>query len=182
MTNAAEHVGDIGGGDPLVRVCLDIERHVGALGWDQPARLFALVSTAELLAAEPSLAASLAEGDEPAPDALSAVEQDDFHAGGDLIEDLARIVWPEVVLGCALSVERVFVPPEVEPDIPDEPDAAADFVNTHPRRQDVRVVVAVTRAPATHGVARLKTAPDELLSGADLVPGLARALARTLES
>nr|NLI49087.1 hypothetical protein [Propionibacterium sp.] len=166
----------------MVRVCRDIEQHVGALGWDQPARLFALVPTLELLAAEPSLAAALAEPADRSADALSAVEQDEFHAGGDLIEDLARIAWPETVRGCALSVERVFVPPEVEPHIPDEPDAAADFVAAHPRRQDVRVVVAVTRSGAAHGVARLKSAPDALLSGADLVPGLARALARTLES
>ena len=27
----------------LIAVLLDIERHVGELGWDQPARLFALV-------------------------------------------------------------------------------------------------------------------------------------------
>ncbi len=168
--------------DALVRVCVDIERHVGGLGWDQPARLFALVPTGALLAAEPSLAAALADPAEPDADALSAIEQDDFHAGGDLLTDLERIAWPDAVHGCALSVERTFVPPAVEPDIPDDPDAAADFVNAHPQRQDLRVVVGVTRAGGVHGLARIKTAPDELLSGADLVPGLARALARTLES
>lgn len=170
------------GGSPLVDVCLDIERHVGGLGWDQPARLFALVPTQELLAAEPSLAAALSGPRDALDGALSAVEQDDFHAGGDLVSDLERIAWPEGVQGCALSVERVFVPPSVETDIPDDPDAAADFVNAHPQRHDVRVVVAVSRAGDSHGVARLKTSPAELLSGADLVPGLARALARTLES
>ena len=36
-------------GDPaLQRVLLEIEGHVGRLGWDQPARLFALVNTDEL--------------------------------------------------------------------------------------------------------------------------------------
>lgn len=181
MTDGAEQE-RTSGGDPLVRVCVDIERHVGGLGWDQPARLFALVPTRELLAAEPALAAALAEPSGPDADALSAVEQDDFHAGGDLLTDLERIAWPPAVHGCALSVERVFVPPAVESEIPDDPDAAADFVAAHPQRQDVRVVVGVTRAGAMHGLARLKTAPDDLLSGADLVPGLARALARTLES
>ena len=45
--------------DALVAALLEVERHVGRLGWDQPARLFALVPTAELLAAEPSLAEHL---------------------------------------------------------------------------------------------------------------------------
>lgn len=167
--------------DPLVAVAVDIERHVTALGWDQPARLFALVDTAELVAAEPSLAAALGASPDTAAGTLTAVEQDEFHAGGDLVADLERISWPAGVLGCALSVERVFVPPAAEPDIPDDPDAAADFVNSHPDRHDVRVVVAVDRVGGVHGVARLKSAPEELLSGAELVPGLARALAATLE-
>ena len=166
---------------PLVAVCLDIERHVGASGWDQPARLFALVPTRELLAAEPALADAVG-GAEAAEGALTAVEQDEFHAGGDLVEDLARVAWPDAVAGCALSVERVFLPPSGEADIPDDPDAADAFVVTHPQRRDVRVVVAVTRAGVRHGVARLKESPEELLGGADLVPGLARALARTLEA
>lgn len=167
--------------DPLVAVCLDIERHVGASGWDQPARLFALVPTRELLAAEPSLADAV--GDRQAREgALTAVEQDEFHAGGDLVEDLARIAWPDAVAGCALSVERSFLPPSAEAGIPDDPDAAADYVAQHPQKQDVRVVVAVTRAGGRHGVARLKESPADLLGGADLVPGLARALARTLEA
>lgn len=167
--------------DPLTAVCADIERHVGASGWDSPARLFALVSTADLLAAEPSLAASIEDADRLPPGHLTAVEQDGFRTGGDLVADLQRIAWPPGVAGCALSVERVFVPPAVEPQIPDDPDAAADFVNHHPERHDVRVVVGVLRTGASHGMARLKSRPHELLGGTDLVPGLTRALTRTLE-
>lgn len=168
------------GSTPLTRVLLEIEQHVAHLGWDQPARLFALVPTRELVAAEPSLAAHFG-GEDHQPDDLTAVEQDEFHAGGDLVDDLARVAWPATVTGCVLSVERVFVPSDVEADIPDDPDAASDFVNQHPQRQDVRVVVGVTRDGSTHGLARLKSEPDELLSGTELVPGLARALAQTLE-
>lgn len=168
------------GSTPLTRVLLEIEQHVAHLGWDQPARLFALVSTRALVAAEPTLASQFGGSEHPA-DALTAVEQDEFHAGGDLAEDLARVAWPETVVGCVLSVERVFVPSEVEADIPDDPHAASDFVNHHPQRQDLRVVVGVTRDGDAHGLARLKTQPEELLSGTDLVPGLARALAQTLE-
>ena len=167
--------------DPLIAVCAEIEHHVSASGWDQPARLFALVPTAELLAAEPSLAQALGSDERPT-DQLTAVEQDEFHAGGDLVADLERVSWPDAVAGCALAVERVFVPASAEADIPEDPDDAAEFVGQHPDRQDIRVVVAVTRAGGVHAVARLKTAPEDLLSGAELVPGLARALARTLEA
>lgn len=157
----------------------EVERHVGHGGWDQPARLFALVGTADLVAAEPSLAARLTHPG-LAPDALSSIEQDEFHSGADLLDDLDRIIWPPAVLGCAIAVERTFVPPDVEPELPADPDAAADLVARHPRRQDVRVVVGVTRAGDHHGLARLRTQPEELLGGADLVPGLTEALARTL--
>lgn len=165
----------------LETVCLDIERHVSSLGWDQPARLFALVDTAQLVAAEPHIEAALGADVSRQPGHLTAIEQDEFHAGGDLAADLERIAWPEAVVGCALAVERVFVPPAAESDIPEDPDAAADFVNTHPLREDVRVVVAVNRGGDVQGIARLKSAPEELLIGSGLVPGLARALARTLE-
>lgn len=165
--------------DALVTALLEVERHVGHGGWDQPARLFALVPTAELLAAEPSLAAQLAHTD-PAPDALSSVEQDGFHAGNDLVGDLDRITWPAAVAGCAIAVERTFVPPDVEPELPEDPEDAAAFVASHPRRQDIRVVVGVLRGGDHHGLARLRTRSEDLLGGADLVPGLTAALALTL--
>jgi hypothetical protein len=41
--------------------------------------------------------------------------------------------------------------------------------------------VGVTRAGGVHGIGRLKAEPDEVLGSPDLVPGLARALTRTLD-
>lgn len=93
--------------DSLVAALADIERYVTKSGWDQPARLFALVSTAQLLEAEPDLANHLHE---TSPDALSAIEQEQFHAGDDIVATLARIGWPEPVVGCALALERTFLP------------------------------------------------------------------------
>lgn len=167
--------------DALVAVLMDVERHVKTAGWDQPARMFALVETRVLVEAEPSLVETLGDPDARPDGALSAVEQDEFHAGHDLVGDLERISWPEGVAGCALSVERLFVPAHVEPLIPEDPDEAADFVAQHPERQDIRVVVGVMRDGQTHGIARVKSSPDDLLAGAELVPGLAKALARTFE-
>lgn len=166
--------------DALVAALLEIERHVAHGGWDQPARLFALVPTAELLAAEPTLAPQLARSDGIPEGALSSVEQDGFHTGGELVDDLELIAWPPTVHGCAVAVERLFVPPHVEADIPDDPDAASSFVSDHPDRRDVRVVVGVTRTGARYGLARVRTNPDDLLAGDDLVPGLSSALSRTL--
>lgn len=165
--------------DALVAALIEIERHVGHGGWDQPARLFALVGTAELLAAEPSLAVQLDRPGQP-EDALSSIEQEGFHTGADLVEDLAQITWPPTVTGAAIAVERLFVPPHVEALIPDEAVAAETFVAAHPERRDVRVVVGVTRAGGRFGVARLRSNPDDLLSSTDLVPGLGDVLARTL--
>ncbi len=169
----------------LVAVLLEIERHVGADGWDQPPRLFALVSRAEFAATDPALAAELgltdpAGGPEAPPDALTAVEQDEFTPNRELTEELAEISWPPTVAGCALSLVRTFLPASAEGEIPDEPGAAAAYVAAHPDAEEIRVVVGVDRAGHRHGVARLASQPGELLAAEDLIPGLAVVLAHTL--
>ena len=167
----------------LIAALLELERHVREGGWDPPVRLFALALTDDLVASEPELAAALglrgsAMGGPD--DALTAIEQDGFVSTGDLLEDLAAVEWPETVFGCAISVERTFLPTTVEVDLPEDPAAAAELVATHPDREDVRVLVGVDRAGHRHGVARLVSQPDELLAADDLVPGLTSALAHTL--
>lgn len=170
--------------DALLAALIDLEHHVGSAGWDQPPRLFALVLTDAFAAAEPALAAQMglrttAQG--AAPEALTAVEQDEFEASGDLLGDLAELSWPETVFGCAISAERTFLPAGQEGDLPEGAAAAAAYVAAHPARQDIRVVVGADRAGHVHGVARLVSQPDQLLGAADLVPGLGAALAHTLE-
>ena len=50
--------------DPaLAAAVLEIETHVADAGWDQPARLYALVDTVRLVAHEPALAASMGLSD-----------------------------------------------------------------------------------------------------------------------
>jgi hypothetical protein len=111
---------------------------------------------------------------------LTAVEQEDFATTGDLVDDLAGIEWPASVDGCAVAVERLFLPAGSEPDLPADPVAAGELVATHPDRQELRVVVGVDRDGRRHGVGRLRSRPEELLGAADLVPGLAEVLAHTL--
>ena len=169
--------------EALVAALIELEHHVAESGWDQPPRLFALVRTDELIAAEPQLAQQQglrgsAQGGHP--DALTAIEQDQFDPGADVVGELVDIVWPETVLGCALSMESSFLPAGAEVGVPEDPSAAARFVADHPLRQDIRVVIGVTRDGSQHGVGRLVSQPDELLGAADLVPGLGTVLAHTL--
>ncbi len=170
-------------GDPLIAALMELERHVGADGWDQQPRLFALVPTDAVISAEPELAAQMglrgsAEGGHP--DALTAIEQDHFQPGADLVSELATIAWPAQVYGCALSMESSFLPSDAEADIPSDPDEASDYVAKHDQRQEMRVVVGADRDQHRHGVGRMRSHPDELLGAPDLVPGLTTLLADTL--
>lgn len=169
--------------EALLAALVELEHHAAEGGWDAPPRLFALVETDALATAEPDLARSLGlrtSADGAAPGALTAIEQDAFVPTDDLLSDLGAIEWPDDVFGTAVATVRTFLPSSVEVDLPDDPGEAAALVAGHPDAQEIRVVVGVDRSGAQHGVARLRSQPDELLAGTDLVPGLATALAHTL--
>ena len=165
--------------DALAAAVLEVERHVGRAGWDQPSRLFALVPTAELLDAAPELAGQL--GAEHPVDHLSSIEQEDFHNGLALFEALAHLAWPPSVAGCVLSVERAFLPSQYESELPDDPAQASDAVSNHPQRQELRLVTGVLRTGERHAVARVRSDPSQLLGGENLAPGLSTALLATLD-
>jgi hypothetical protein len=167
---------------PLTRAALEIDEYVASLGWDQPARLFALVDTGDLLANEPALARQL--GLEPgAAGELTPIEQEELPRGAKLDEFLGTIAWPDAVAGCALVVERLILPPSAESQLPQgksERELTA-FVAKHPDRQEVRMTVAVLRDGTRETALRLreKDSAREVLTGPDLVPGLADALLTT---
>jgi hypothetical protein len=172
----------------LTMLVREIENHVAEGGWDQGARLFALVPTVELLAREPGLAALLGvDPNDPGRDpdgALTPVEQEELPDHASIEELLAGLAWPDDVVGAALVVERVVLPPEVEADLPTDETAALAVMAGHPLRQDVRLAVATLR-DGTRSAAmrfRLHDDPVQVLVGPDLVPGLADALAATLEA
>lgn len=163
----------------------EVDRHLAAGGWDQPPRLFALVKTADLLESEPALAESLGLATAPGDDeGLTPVEQDSLPAGEPLDEWLAGIGWPAEVFGCALAQEVLALPPSVEADMPD--DAGTDTVEwaaSHPLRREVRMLVGVLRDGSRTSILRIRAsagADDDLVTGDDLVPLLADALAATL--
>lgn len=170
----------------LSRAVIEIERHVSSGGWDQPAQLFALVPTAELLRAEPQLAAELGAKDLSQP--LTPVAQGDLPDGMDdehLADALARIEWPDGVSGCALAVERIVLPAAAEAGLPD--DSAdieiARLAGSDPRRHEVRMVAAVLRDGDRFGAVRLRTHDEDtaVLTGTDLVPTLCEVLSLTFE-
>lgn len=168
--------------DPLDLVALDIERHVASDGWDQPHRLFALVPTEELLREEPQLVDQDNLAD-LAPGALSAIEQEGLPATSALESTLARVAWPDTVTGVALAIERIVVPPEAERDLPSRPEEAVDHLAEHPNRQDVRLVVAVTRDGRACCLLRQRAhdRDDRVARGSDIAPGLVAALRATFD-
>ncbi|AXI79362.1 PPA1309 family protein [Peterkaempfera bronchialis] len=167
---------------PLTRAVLEIDGYAATMGWDLPARLFALVDTGRLLSSEPALAEQLGlEGGETG--GLTPVEQDELPDGMALDDFLGTIAWPDVVSGCALVVERLMLPPGAEAKLPEGTDQRqlAAWVAEHPERQEVRITAAVLRDGSRETALRLraKDSEREVLTGAELVPGLSEALLAT---
>ncbi len=170
--------------DPaLAAAVLEIESHTATAGWDQPARLYALVDTARLVEHEPELAAAMGLDEASAEGSLTPVEQDQLPAETELESVLESIGWPPDVSGCAAVVERLVLPPEVDAELPDEAAAAVEFARQHPLRQEVRIVAGATRAGATYCALRMRAHDDDqsVVGGADLVPELLELLTTTLE-
>lgn len=160
----------------LQSVVREIEGHAAQQGWDQPSQIFALVPTADLVAADPSLKEILGDGE------LTPVEQEPL-GDGPLEAVLARIVWPESVAGCAVVAERLVLTSDAAGDIPEDPQEAEAFVAQHPDRHEVRLVAAILRNGDTWCALRLRAHDDDnsVLVGPDLVPRLVELLRGTLE-
>jgi hypothetical protein len=170
--------------DPaLAAAVLEIENHIAQAGWDQPARLYALVETARIVAQEPDLAAQMGLDAASEDGSFTPVEQDALPPGQALEVTLESIAWPDDVAGCAAVVERLVLPPEVDPEIPEDPEDAELFAREHPLRQEVRIVAGATRAGATYCALRLRAHDDDqsVVDGTELVPGLLDLLRTTLE-
>ena len=180
---SADLTADLDTDPALAAAVLEIETHAAADGWDQPARLFALVHTARLVEHEPHLAAAMGLDEASAEGSLTPVEQDQLSAEQELEEVLETITWPAGVAGCAAVVERLVLPPEADAELPEEPVAAHEYARGHPLRQEVRIVAGATRAGATYCALRMRAHDDErsVVGGADLVPQLLALLGTTLE-
>jgi hypothetical protein len=160
----------------------EIEAHVAGSGWDQPTRLYALVLTQQLLASEPSLADEVSEGEE-AP-LLTSVEQADLPEHEDLTDLLARLSWPDGVLGLAVVAERIMLPADAEAELPTDREEARQAVMRDPRRHEMRLAAASLRDGSRYCLLRLREhdSNDSVLSGPDLITDLADLLHESLTS
>ena len=183
MTGTDDLLGPLDVDPALAAAVLEIESHLADGGWDQPARLYALVDTAQLVEREPQLAAAMGL-DEPSEDgSLTAVEQDQLDPDQMLEDVLEQITWPPGVTGCAAVVERLVLPPGADGAVPEDPVSAHEFARDHPDRQEVRIVAGATRFGATYCALRLRAHDDDqsVVGGVDLVPGLLQLLGATLD-
>jgi len=171
--------------DAVLRTAVrEIEVHAAEAGWDQPARLYALVPTTDLMAREPQLATAMGLDEASAAGSLTPVEQDQMPADGTLEKALEQIMWPAEVFGCAAVVERLVLPPGSDALIPEDAQAAEEYAASHPDRREVRIVAGATRQGSTYCALRLRS-HDDLLSvveSTDLVPALLQLLLNTLDN
>ncbi|QCW50332.1 hypothetical protein FE634_07780 [Nocardioides dongxiaopingii] len=175
--------GDLDADPALASAVLEIEGLLAADGWDQPARLYALVDTAQLVVQEPALASLMGLDADAERGSLTAVEQDALDPAVPLEQVLESILWPPGVAGVAAMVERLVLPPGSDDELPDDPVQAQEFARDHPDRQEVRIVAGATRAGSTYCALRLKAHDDDtsVVGGVDLVPGLLALLQATLD-
>jgi hypothetical protein len=172
--------------DPdLAAAVAEVEEFAAAAGWDKAPQMFALVPTADLLTAQPSLAPTLADAGVFTPIAQDAL------AGGDLSEALSQILWPAEVVGCVLVQEIVVLPPAaVQPDatVPgtaaresNDVEITAEQAAAHPDRAEARLAAGVLRGrPGGACLLRVRGDHDATpLRGADLAPNLLTALQAT---
>lgn len=161
----------------LLPVLAELEAHAADAGWDQPAKLFALVPTAELVDAEPALAQAL--GLDSGAAGLTPIDQE-LPADTDLESALGSMMWPGDVVGCAAVVERVVLPPSA--DLPEDREEAVAYAAAHPERQELRMIVAATRDGGTACALRFRSHddPESVVTGPDLVPALLQLLQATL--
>lgn len=158
--------------EALVR---EVEQHVGNAGWDQPTRLFALIPTAAVIAANPIVAKELGiTGDLP----LTSVEQE-LDSQTNLEDLLGTIAWPQDVQGAILVLERIVLPPAAESELPTDTESELiDAAATHPERRDVRIVSAVLRSGQNLNALRHRT-HDEVTAVA-VAPNLVNRLNEAL--
>ncbi|MFI7669667.1 PPA1309 family protein [Nocardia sp. NPDC049526] len=183
----------------LARSVREVAEFVDAEGWGRPPQMFALVPTADLVAAEPGLLDQLDQGSELTPIAQESFPEDITGGSMALDEFLATTSWPEAVSGCVLVQEIVVLPPDAESTLDDAltplladheaADAAARAAaETHPGRRTARLFAAVLRTGADLCLLQVKPEDDaddfgdlDLRTYPNLAPNLIEALHHTME-
>src|SRR5437763_12767840 len=105
----------------------------------KPPQVYALAEKISPVSADHKLYAKIRDA---RPDVVILVEQEPL-PGGDLIEVLASIHWPEDVVGCVLVAELTALPPGSKEDAPIDPVMAEQWASTHPDGRPARLAVGV---------------------------------------
>lgn len=185
----------------LYRCIREVAEYADGEGWDRPPQLFALVPTADLVAAEPTLEDQLADGAELTPIAQEPLPDDLRGDAMALDEFLATTSWPPAVAGCVLVQQIVVLPPDAEQTLDeaiaplladrDAADRAArEAAVTHPGRRDARLFVGILRDGVALSLLQIRPDEDEddpfgdldLRTAPNLAPNLVEALRHTLEN
>ncbi len=183
----------------LYRCIRDVAEYADSEGWDQPPQLFALVPTADLVAAEPTLEEQLDDGAALTPIAQEALPDDLTGDSMALDEFLATTSWPPAVHGVVLVQQIVVLPPTAEQTLDEaiapllaDRDAAdqagRDAAQTHPERRDARLYAGVLREGVSLCLLQLRPEEDDafpdldLRTAPNLAPNLVEALRHTLEN
>ncbi|WP_439956303.1 PPA1309 family protein [Nocardia mikamii] len=183
----------------LYRCIRDVAEFADTEGWDQPPQLFALVPTADLVAAEPTLEDQLDDGAALTPIAQEPLPDDLTGDSMALDEFLATTSWPPAVEGVVLVQQIVVLPPTAERTLDEaiapllaDRDAAdragRDAAQTHPERRDARLYAGVLRDGVSLCLLQLRPEEDEafpeldLRTAPNLAPNLVDALRHTLEN
>ncbi|GAA1998927.1 hypothetical protein J2S58_003733 [Nakamurella flavida] len=154
----------------------EVEEFAAAGGWDAAPQMFALVSTADLIAAQPQLAGL------DAASVFTPIAQESLPEG-ELADALAQILWPPEVVGCVLVQEILVLPPSAAESLSEDPERAAGEAAKHPEKAEARLTAGVLRGMAG-GACLLRLRGDheqDPLRGADLAPHLLTALRATFE-
>ncbi|WP_067687714.1 PPA1309 family protein [Nocardia jejuensis] len=185
----------------LYRCIREVAEYVDGEGWSRPPQLFALVPTADLVAAEPGLIDQLDAQDALTPIAQEPLPEDVAGYSMALDQFLATTSWPPSVEGCVLVQQIVVLPPEAEQTLDDaiepllaDPDAADAAARTaaveHPERRDARLFVGVLRDGTSLSLLQVRPSEAEedpfgdleLRTTPNLAPNLVEALLQTMEN
>ncbi|MFQ6396434.1 PPA1309 family protein [Nocardia sp. KC 131] len=191
-------------GDPhaelvLARAVKEVAEFADAEGWGNSPQMFALVRTADLVAAEPGLVDQLDDSNELTPVAQESFPDDVTGGSMALDEFLATTSWPDAVEGCVLVQEIVVLPPDAEATLDDAlaplladhdaADAAARAAaEAHPERREARLFAAVLREGSSLALLQVRPEDDaedfgdlDLRTYPNLAPNVIEALHNTFE-
>lgn len=143
----------------------ELDQHVADAGWDQQARLFAIVPTADLALDHPELISGETAGQ------FMFVEQDAPLDNENLIASLEQITWPAEISGAAIAIERLI---SMQPDEDIDQDEMS-------QTQELRIIALVMRDGTNVNAIRQRLFDDknDVAVSSDLVPALNKALLQT---